>query len=242
MSTQTNDTIAYISELLSQKRADIQKDEAELAEVMEMVAALEARLEKKRQEEGLLAKAEDLLLRSTQDGVVKSTSEPEVEKAPTEVETAPTEVDPPPPVPAKRRGRKKGSKNKPKTKAEPKASKGKPEARQITKGARPPLKKSMWEILGADKVMSAPEMLDALKERGYLPQSKDPKTVISWTFSSCKDAFIRVTHGKYRSNPGWVPRSSQAPSLSRDEVDSELAGMGLSPENVKRGVENPFQI
>jgi hypothetical protein len=233
-----NETIAYISELLSQKRADIQGDEAELAEVMKTVAAIEARLEKKRQEEGLLAKAEDLL-RNTQDAEepppqieVDLTTEPEVEKASTEVE-------PPQPAPAKRRGRKKGSKNKPKAE-EPKPTK-KPEPRQITKGARPPLKESMWGILRTGKVMSAPEMLEALKEKGYLPQSKDPKTVISWTFASCKDCFIRVAHGKYRSNPEWAPRSSRAPSLSRNEVDSELADMGLSPEGVKRGVENPFQ-
>jgi hypothetical protein len=139
------------------------------------------------------------------------------------------------------KGSKKGGK---KTKGrKTKEEKGKPGGvRQITRGARPPLKKTMHDILGRDRIMTAPEMLEALTEKGFAPKSTQPQVLVSWTFSNNKDAFIRVSHGKYRANPNYRPRNSQAPSsLSQEEVNSELSEMGLGDLRKGGHIENPFR-
>ena len=230
MSTQNDEAALYFSELIRQKDAKIE--------------ALLLELEAARKEREHLILGRELL--------TKSEPEPEqpVEPAKEVPVEEPKPVEVPVPTPPKRRGRQKGSKNKPKANPKaknPEAKKAKakkPEAtRQITRGSRPPLKRTMHEILGADRVLSAPEMIEELKDRGCMPQSRQPQVLVSWTFSNNRDAFIRVSHGRYRSNPTYRPRNSLSPAtsapLSKAEVDSELANMGLG--DVNQAIENPFQ-
>jgi hypothetical protein len=245
MSTQKEAAAAYLSELLRQKEEEVKADEARVKELEAALERVRAQFKKSSEEKELLALSKRELEKPAEPEAKTVPPIPQKEPVEAPQEEAPQEAKQPPPSPPaakktfKRSGRKKGSKNK-----KTKASKGgkKPEVRQITKGARPPLKKTMHSILGADRIMSAPEMVEALKEAGCVPRSQQPQVLVSWTFSNNRDAFIRVSHGKYRANAAFRPRDSKAPppSLSREEVDSELADMGLGDIG-NESVENPFQ-
>ena len=238
MSTQEKASL-FFAELKRQKDAEIEE--------------LKAKLQKAIEEREYLDLGEHAVLQGSPPTVVEKPqpepildlepeSTPEPEPVVVEVEVAPEPEpepeSPTPPSPPQEALTRKGRKGKKVIAAKSSKGKSKPEQQVVIRKSRPPIKKTMVEILG-DKEMTAPEMMAALMERGYMSQSKDPQMMVSWMFCKNRDAFIRVSRGLYRLNPEYRPAGST--NLSKEEVDSELADMGLG--EIRKGVrlENPFQ-
>jgi hypothetical protein len=73
--------------------------------------------------------------------------------------------------------------------------------RAVARGDRPTLKEAMAKVMGS-KVMSAGEIADGLEAKGWLPNSKDPRTYCLYTLSDNKDVFERVERGRYKVKAG----------------------------------------
>lgn len=253
MSTRT-EIAAYLSELLRQKRQQAQDDEEQVKALTAQLERATARFKKSRREAELLALSVaefdpsqdvELALSVAQTEAAPSpeptpepepTTEPEPEPE-VKPEPAPEPEPPPEPEAPKAKGRGKG---KSKGKKATKAKNLEILKQHINRKSKPPLKRTMVEILGSE-VMTAPELMAALQARGLLGTSKQPQLLVSWMLSKNRDAFIRVSRGKYRANPEYTPRNSQAPALSQEEVDSELADMGLGEIQKGTPIRNPFQ-
>lgn len=114
-----------------------------------------------------------------------------------------------------------------KAKAEPKAAKGKQKnraaegRRAVLAGERPTLREAMRQVMGT-KIMNAQGVYDALKEKGWLPNSNDPKTYVGYTLSTQKDDFEKVAdkgRGFYRVKGS---ASNGAAKISNTTADESL--------------------
>ena len=63
--------------------------------------------------------------------------------------------------------------------------------RAVLAGERPSLKDGIRQVMGS-KIMSTQEVYDALKAKGWLPNSNDPKGYVGYTLSADKKTFDRV--------------------------------------------------
>jgi len=73
--------------------------------------------------------------------------------------------------------------------------------RAVLAGERPTLKDAMKTVMGKN-VMNSQEVYDALKAKGWLPNSNEPKNYIGYSLSSMKTDFERVPdkgRGFYRA-------------------------------------------
>lgn len=61
----------------------------------------------------------------------------------------------------------------------------------------PPLKEAM-EIVMGKSTMGAKDVVEALRERGWLPYSANPQKYMNFMFSTQKDTFERIERGRYR--------------------------------------------
>jgi hypothetical protein len=93
--------------------------------------------------------------------------------------------------------------------------------RAVARGDRPPLKEAMAIVSGNDKVTSL-TVVNRLKDKGWLPNAANPRSYISYMFSSNKDVFENVRRGVYRVVEGWKP-SHKGPQL-REKLLRSLVG------------------
>jgi hypothetical protein len=112
-----------------------------------------------------------------------------------------------------------------KTKAEAGTGKKKNRAaegrRAVLAGERPSLKDGIRQVMGS-KVMSTQEVYDALKAKGWLPNSNDPKGYVGYTLSADKKSFDRVPdkgRGFYRLKEDIAtPKKETTPKKDTDTV------------------------
>lgn len=167
------------------------------------------------------------------------------------------------PAPAKNKGgRPKGSKNAPKAaapapvkakaapakKAPAKAAPAKPAKktpknraaegrRAVLAGERPTLKDAMKQVMGS-RTMNSQEVYDALKAKGWLPNSTEPKNYIGYSLSSMKDHFERVPdkgRGFYRVRGSATngtakveTKAPEAPSASDQSLADAAEILGVN--------------
>jgi hypothetical protein len=62
---------------------------------------------------------------------------------------------------------------------------------------KPPLKKRLASVMG-DRAMSSREVTEALRAKGWLPDSALPEQFVSFILASNKNEFERVERGVYR--------------------------------------------
>lgn len=106
------------------------------------------------------------------------------------------------------------------------------EGRQaVSRGDRPKMKEAVATIIGKGQ-MSANEVVEGLKTRGWLPDSDNPRQYMSYVLSTHKDTFEAVSRGIYRVKSGV-----NFPKKSSRKVDSTLAEVGIENGNVG---SNPF--
>lgn len=101
----------------------------------------------------------------------------------------------------------------------------------VSRGERPKMKEAVATVIGKGQ-MSANEVVDALKTRGWLPDSENPRQYMSYVLSTHKDVFETVGRGIYKVKSGV----SFAKKANR-KVDNTLAEVGLTDGNVG---SNPF--
>lgn len=67
----------------------------------------------------------------------------------------------------------------------------------VADGKLPPLKERIRQVMGS-KEMEVKEIIVELDKKGWLPESKDNSTYMSYMLSSSKEDFERVSRGKYK--------------------------------------------
>ena len=99
-----------------------------------------------------------------------------------------------------RRAAPKHAKRKPKSKRvnTSNAAEGR---RAVARGDRPPMKEAIATVMGKAS-MGAPAVVEGLKKRDWLPNSKDPQQYVSYLLSSYKDVFKRLKRGLYKVRSG----------------------------------------
>lgn len=76
--------------------------------------------------------------------------------------------------------------------------------RAVASGERPKLVDAMWIAMG-DEQMNSAQVIDALKEKGWLPNANKLKGYISFMLSKNADKFERVDRGVYKRVEGAGP-------------------------------------
>ncbi len=114
------------------------------------------------------------------------------------------------------------------------ATKGRPKGQQKS---RPPLAEAMAQVMGAE-TMGAGKIFGELKKKGWLPNSKDPRSYIQGSLSTRRDQFERVARGLYRVKAATkkapvVKVRKKAPT----ETDVGLGQLGIKDDSV---AVNPF--
>lgn len=97
--------------------------------------------------------------------------------------------------------------------------------REVLEGKRPPIKDAIKTILG-DKTMSSTDIFEALKKRGWLPNSNNPRAYTSYVLSSNKEHFESVRglgRGFYRVIGGTSKGSSTAKKTTTAKKKSTAA-------------------
>jgi len=102
--------------------------------------------------------------------------------------------------------------------------------REVLQGKRPPMKEAVARVIGK-RTMTATEIREGLRKRGWLPNTDKVQQYISYILSSTRDIFERVEHGKYRVRNSMVfapkqgpkpkPKPKQGPKPSHRKVTSE---------------------
>ena len=90
--------------------------------------------------------------------------------------------------------------------------------RAVAEGRRPPIKDAISKVMG-NKTMTIGDIFDGLKEKGWLPNSNEPRQYISYLLSTSKDRFERAPNGGrgiYRVKSGAT--STTAPKKTQTET------------------------
>ena len=100
-------------------------------------------------------------------------------------------------------------------------SNGKPTPKGASAEKPPTLVAAIAEVMGKNN-MAAAQVVEALSEKGWLPNNKDPKHGISTTLSLTPDVFERVSRGVYRVKPKQraAPRSKTKVALTDFSAES----------------------
>lgn len=93
---------------------------------------------------------------------------------------------------------------------------------------RPPIKEALQQVIG-DKVMNRDAMLAELKNRGWVPDSNDPRTYLAYILSSNKDLFENVKGQGYRCRTEKMS-SNESVKVERIEEASPVESPEVSIE------------
>jgi hypothetical protein len=98
---------------------------------------------------------------------------------------------------------------------------------EIKAGLRPPVKEAMLKVMGT-KSMKGKEIYKALEAKGWLPNSRDPKSYIFNMLSECPELFERVSRGLYQVKgvPKPVTKPEKSPPTRLGYVEQIASVMG----------------
>lgn len=119
----------------------------------------------------------------------------------------------------------------PKQKNNSRAAEGR---REVAENKRPKIREAMCTVMG-NNIVNGNHVYEALKDRGWLPNSNEPRTYIGYLLSSMKDTFERIEgrRGYYRVR-GTVSPVVETPVVqnnSADDTDAVLQDAGVLPAN-----------
>jgi hypothetical protein len=104
----------------------------------------------------------------------------------------------------------KKSKRKPQTSSPGMQARASAGRRDVAAGKRPAIRQAIIDVMGTD-VLDATAVTERLKERGWLPNSKDPKRYVGYVMSSLPGTFLRIKgkRGFYRVQRATAPKSKK---------------------------------
>lgn len=85
--------------------------------------------------------------------------------------------------------------------------------RAVAEGRRPPIKDAISKVMG-NRTMAIVDVFNGLKEKGWLPNSNEPRQYISYLLSTSKDRFERAPNGGrgiYRVKSGATTTAPKKP-------------------------------
>lgn len=107
--------------------------------------------------------------------------------------------------------------------------------RQVALGLRPSLRASMVRVMG-NQSLNAGEVLDLLKDKGWMPQGKDPRGAVLYMMNKHPNTFERVDRGRYRVKKGVTAESIEkkakktAKKISTKTANNEAVSSEVTTE------------
>ncbi len=109
----------------------------------------------------------------------------------------------------------------------------------VAQGKLPPLKVRIKKVMG-DKDMEVKVVIAELDKKGWLPESNDISTYISFMLSSLKNDFVRIKRGVYKVKP-QATLGEQRTQLYQ-WVWTCLKGQPLTAEKMTSSLDYPKEL